>query len=144
MGLNTYLKDSVASFDFAKLFELELDRCITVAVVNRNSIPLEMLAKQLLEGLKSGEYTIAEKEIYAFPANYDGGYDNDEEDEKSGPVTKKQIGYLSGLCRTLKIDRHDLPKEISPRRSDSDDLTEGQAINVIDILIKMKDALPSK
>ena len=61
-------------------------------------------------------------------------------DELTDDITDAQIGYLAGLTTKLKLDRYNLPLHISPCKNYKE-LTEGEAIVVIDTLKNMTEGL---
>lgn len=68
-----------------------------------------------------------------FSGNQDYGHlvDNFEEGEGIPPVTKKQKGYICGLCNNMGLDPHfDLPGGVP----NVDDLDLKQASEVIEVL----------
>ena len=61
---------------------------------------------------------------------------DEEIDQLTDQLTSRQYGYIIGLCKNLRYDPNNLPIEISPIPSWAE-LTEGQAIRVIDKLISL-------
>jgi hypothetical protein len=105
----------------------------------KNYLPLCCLANEIISDLEHGTLSfLTSEELQKRLSKED-----DDDDELSGPITKKQIGYIAGLTKKLGYNREDLPMKISPV-SYYKDLTEGQAIKVIDTLLEEEKALKLK
>ena len=63
--------------------------------------------------------------------------DGEEYDPTQHPITKKQIGYIAGLTKSLRIDRYDLPSYLSDTPNYKE-LSEFEASNLIDRLLSIK------
>ena len=63
-------------------------------------------------------------------------FSDEEIDQLIDQLTAKQYGYIIGLCKNLGYDPNNMPEEISSIPCFAE-LTEGQAIRVIDKLIKL-------
>jgi hypothetical protein len=98
------------------------------------NVPLLQLSQHVADDLRTGRLKFAAASKMTRVHN---GYNIDE---LTDPITDGQIGYIAGLTEKLKLDRYNLPLHISPK-SDYKELTEGEAILVIDTLIKMTSAL---
>lgn len=139
-------KKKPASLYYAEAFlakapEDTLSEALNEAILSYDQgkcIPLLHLAQHIVDDLKSGRlcFMLVEPEEKSAERG-------DDDDELNGPITKKQIGYIAGLTKKVGLDRECLPAAVSPE-SYYKDLTEGQAIKVIDTLLEMEKALKSE
>lgn len=118
------MKNGVPTFESGTaLSELELFCCLIIHDLREGM--LGYLSSDEINRRKKEKAAEESSDIYA---------------ELNGPITDKQIGYIAGLTKKLGLDRYDLPSDISPEENYKD-LTEGQAISVIDALKKRVDEL---